>query len=173
MFESIFGIVALSRLVTKYFLEVGQGHIVVSSSLAGIIPVPFSATYCAAKHAFHGYFEALLLEKLNKNIAVTMVCPGPIQTNFLAECFTEKKGVKFGVNTEISEMKLSVERCATLMGIAIANKLREVWICKSVPLQLTYLAKYMPNLGPLLFTFLGSKFLLRVRDSKPTFKQSN
>lgn len=33
------------------------------------------------------------------------------------------------------------------MGIAIANKLFEVWICKSFVLQLAYLNIYYPNVG--------------------------
>lgn len=32
------------------------------------------------------------MEKINKNISVTIVCPGPVETNFLAESFTEKSG---------------------------------------------------------------------------------
>lgn len=39
-----------------------------------------------------GYFRSLFLEHLDKNIDVTIVCPGPIQTNFLAQSFMEKSG---------------------------------------------------------------------------------
>lgn len=46
-----------------------------------------------------------------------------------------------------SQYKLTTERCATLMGVAIANRLHEVWVCKSIVLQLMYLRMYYPNLG--------------------------
>jgi len=32
------------------------------------------------------------MEYPDKHINVTMVCPGPVQTEFLAESFTEKSG---------------------------------------------------------------------------------
>lgn len=32
------------------------------------------------------------MEKLTSNIKVTIACPGPIQTDFLAESFTENVG---------------------------------------------------------------------------------
>jgi len=53
---NVFSILFLSRLVAKYFLQIGKGHIVVTSSMAGIIPVPMSASYCASKHALQVKF---------------------------------------------------------------------------------------------------------------------
>ncbi|BES94029.1 KR domain [Nesidiocoris tenuis] len=50
---NVFSIVSLSRLAVKYFLKVGKGHLVVTSSLAGVIGAPFSGTYTASKHALH------------------------------------------------------------------------------------------------------------------------
>lgn len=57
--------------------------------------------------------------------------------------------------------KVSVERCATLMGIAIANKLSEVWICKPLILQLVYLGIYYPNIGLWYVTLDLPKFPFR------------
>lgn len=42
---------------------------------------------------------------------------------------------------------MTAKRCATLIGIAIANKLSIVWICKSIVLQMVYLRIYYPNIG--------------------------
>lgn len=39
-----------------------------------------------------GYFSTFWLEKLGQNIPITMICPGPVQTNFLSEAYTEKLG---------------------------------------------------------------------------------
>lgn len=41
---------------------------------------------------FQGYFNSLLTEKMGQNIDMTLLCPGPVKTNFLQECFTEKTG---------------------------------------------------------------------------------
>lgn len=54
MFElNVFSNLSLSRIVMKYFLERKKGHIALTSSIAGIIPVPFSATYSGTKFALH------------------------------------------------------------------------------------------------------------------------
>lgn len=50
---NVFSVINLSRIAVRYFNEVGSGQIVATSSIAGIIPAPFSATYNATKHALH------------------------------------------------------------------------------------------------------------------------
>ena len=39
-----------------------------------------------------GYFNALRLEKMMSNLKVTLLCPGPVFSNFLSESFTGKPG---------------------------------------------------------------------------------
>lgn len=54
MFDlNVFSTIALSRLVAKYFFKMNKGHFVINSSIAGVVAVPFSATYCASKYALH------------------------------------------------------------------------------------------------------------------------
>ncbi|KAL6260296.1 hypothetical protein P5V15_007828 [Pogonomyrmex californicus] len=163
---NVFSVVSLSRLAIKHFLKTGGGQIVNTSSLAGILPVPMSATYCGTKHALHGYFKPLFMEHPDKNINVTTVCPGPVQTDFLAESFTEKSGEKYGVRTEVSQNKISAARCASLMAVAIVNKLDEVWIAKPDTLRITYLTYCFPNFAKWLIKNLGKKFLMKLRDAK-------
>ncbi|XP_076244356.1 dehydrogenase/reductase SDR family member 7 [Calliopsis andreniformis] len=169
MFDlNVFSQVALSRLVAKYFFEVGAGHIVVTSSVAGLGGIPYSATYCGTKHALHGYFNSFVTENAQKNIAVTLVCPGPVHSNILSEACTEKSGQKYDLKmVENPKHKLRTERCAVLMGIAIANKLQEVWISKSIIIQLIYLIVYYPNLGRWVTKQLGKASLQHLRDEQP------
>lgn len=167
---NVFSHLSLCRLVSKYFLTQGHGHVVVTSSTAGVMPVPFSATYCATKHALHGYFGALHVEACTtrKPIAVTMVCPGPTKTNFLAECFTDTPGQKFGTDTKESKNKISAARCAELMGIAIANQLSEVWIAQKMVLFLMYMGTLYPRLTLWILKLLGPRYLQQLRDSSVT-----
>ena len=76
-----FGAVALSKAVLPHFLERQQGHFVTISSLMGKFSSPKRSGYCAAKHALHGFFDALRMEHESDNIGVTMVCPGFVKTN--------------------------------------------------------------------------------------------
>ncbi|EFN84094.1 dehydrogenase/reductase SDR family member 7 [Harpegnathos saltator] len=167
MFDlDVFSILSFSRMAVKHFLQVGKGHIVVTSSIAGICTIPFSASYCGAKHALHGYFNSLPLEHYDKNIDVTMVCPGPVQTNFLAECFTDMSGQKYGVNTAIDHNnKISVKRCAVLMGVAMANKMKEVWITNPSVLQILYAGYCFPNVMSWFMNQIGAKYLMKLRDT--------
>jgi NAD(P)-dependent dehydrogenase (short-subunit alcohol dehydrogenase family) len=63
-------------------LEHGEGaHIVNTSSMAGVLPVPNAAIYITAKAAVIGLSEALRSELAEKGIGVSAFCPGPVQTN--------------------------------------------------------------------------------------------
>lgn len=54
MFElNVFATLHLSRIAVRYFNTRGGGHIAVTSSVTGIVGVPFSATYTGSKHALH------------------------------------------------------------------------------------------------------------------------
>jgi NAD(P)-dependent dehydrogenase (short-subunit alcohol dehydrogenase family) len=63
-------------------LEHGEGgHIVNTSSMAGVLPVPNAAIYITAKAALIGLSEALRSELAQEGIGVSAFCPGPVQTN--------------------------------------------------------------------------------------------
>lgn len=57
------------------------GHIVNTSSMAGVLPVPSSAIYTTAKAALIGLSEVLRSELGREGIGVSAFCPGPVQTN--------------------------------------------------------------------------------------------
>jgi len=54
MFDlNVFSVLSLSRIALQYFMKRNEGHIVVTSSLAGVIAAPYSASYTGAKYALH------------------------------------------------------------------------------------------------------------------------
>ncbi len=57
------------------------GHIVNTSSMAGVLPIPGAAIYITAKAALIGLSEALRSELASEGISVSAFCPGPVQTN--------------------------------------------------------------------------------------------
>ena len=64
-------------------LQKTNGSIVVASSLAGVIPVPKSATYAGNKHALHGFFGSLrqdLALQGHDGISITLCVLGLIGT---------------------------------------------------------------------------------------------
>ncbi|MCL1669590.1 SDR family oxidoreductase [Elizabethkingia ursingii] len=82
------GTVALTKAVVPYMIKNKGGQIVVVSSLMGLFGAPMRSGYAAAKHALHGFFEALRAELYNDNVLVTMICPGFIQTNISVNAVT-------------------------------------------------------------------------------------
>lgn len=58
----------------------GSGHIVNTSSIAGLIPFPYQAIYAATKYGVVGLSECLRLELADSGIAFSVVCPGDVAT---------------------------------------------------------------------------------------------
>ena len=57
------------------------GHIVNTSSMAALIPIPNCAIYITAKSAMVGLSECLAGELATDRIGVSAFCPGPVQSN--------------------------------------------------------------------------------------------
>ncbi|AQW91747.1 TPA: SDR family oxidoreductase [Elizabethkingia anophelis] len=82
------GTVALTKAVVPYMIKNKGGQIVVVSSLMGLFGAPMRSGYAAAKHALHGFFEALRAELYNDKVFVTIVCPGFVKTNISINAVT-------------------------------------------------------------------------------------
>ena len=82
------GTVALTKAVLPYFIKRKSGQFVVTTSIVGKIGTPLRSTYAATKHALHGFFDSLRAENHQNNIAVTLVCPGFVNTNVSKNALT-------------------------------------------------------------------------------------
>ena len=122
-----FGSITITKSVLPLMIENGGGHVIVISSIAGKFGVPVRSAYCASKHALQGFFDTLRLELENKNIKVTIVCPGRIKTNVSINAL-EGDGKKHGVMDSGQEKGMTVEKCAKKIMKAIHTKRREVHI---------------------------------------------
>jgi len=66
-------------------VERGEGHIVNVSSLAGLVGFPYTVPYSTTKFAIVGLSEALALEMAGRGVGVTVVCPGMVRSNLIAD----------------------------------------------------------------------------------------
>jgi len=71
-----------------YFIENQKGHYAVVTSVMGKYASPFRSGYAGAKHALHGFFDALRMEHQKDNVAVSLLCPGFVQTNVTINALT-------------------------------------------------------------------------------------
>ena len=156
--------VSLAKHYLDHFLskpepivESGQqrGLFVVTSSVCGKFGAPVASSYCATKHALHGYFDTLRLEVADRGVGVCMVCPGPVSTPIEAESFVSQAGQRKGTEQEDRSKKMSAARCAQLMATALSRGIDETWISRNPVLCFTYLAVYAPT----LWKFLGKRWL--------------
>ncbi|XP_076117437.1 dehydrogenase/reductase SDR family member 7-like [Mytilus galloprovincialis] len=163
---NVLGVLSLTKLVLPYMLKRNEGHIVNMSSIAGKIGAPFSGSYTGAKHAIQGWFDALRIEVLENNIAVTNLCPGPVFSNLLDIAFVGEAGKVLKQTMEPTDKRMKTTRCAELSAIAIANKLDECWIALNPVLFLTYANQYSPVLGKFVGKKFGLKIMKRLREGR-------
>jgi NAD(P)-dependent dehydrogenase (short-subunit alcohol dehydrogenase family) len=84
---NVLGVVNGVRSFVPAMLERGEpGHIVNTASIGGLLPYAGIAAYTASKYAVVGLSEGLLLDlrATGAPIGVSVLCPGPIETEFRA-----------------------------------------------------------------------------------------
>ncbi|KAK9981853.1 hypothetical protein ABG768_001377 [Culter alburnus] len=83
VFETNFyGAVRMIKEVMPDMKRRRSGHIVVISSVLGLHGVAFNDIYSASKFATEGLCEGLALQLLKFNVSVSMIEPGPVNTEF-------------------------------------------------------------------------------------------
>jgi NAD(P)-dependent dehydrogenase (short-subunit alcohol dehydrogenase family) len=81
---NFFGVVRMTRAVLPHMRRQGGGRIVTVSSLAGLVGVPFHATYAASKFALEGWSEGLRQEVRRFGVRVSLIEPGDFKTGATA-----------------------------------------------------------------------------------------
>jgi NAD(P)-dependent dehydrogenase (short-subunit alcohol dehydrogenase family) len=84
---NVVGVVNGIRSFVPAMLERGEtGHVVNTASIGGLLPFAGITAYTAAKYAVVGLSEGLLLDlrAAGASIGVSVLCPGPIETDFRA-----------------------------------------------------------------------------------------
>ncbi len=124
------------------------------SSVAGRIPSPVSASYAMSKHALHGFFDTLRLEVAPRGVAITLVCPGPVQSNGAEHAFTGTAGVAVGATRIDDSKKMTGARFAALLAAAVHARVTEAWISRQPILLSLYAAQWLP--GPAMRAFAAA-----------------
>ena len=76
--------------VLPHMVERGSGDIIVTSSVAGLVPVVVEPVYTASKHAIQAFVHTLRRQVMKHGIRVGEVAPGPVVTALLADWPAEK-----------------------------------------------------------------------------------
>ena len=80
---NFWGVVHGTKAFLPHLRASGEGHIINTSSVFGLVGVPGNGTYNATKFAVRGFTETLRqeLEVMGAPVSATVVLPGGIQTN--------------------------------------------------------------------------------------------
>ncbi len=90
----------LAKLFMQDMVRANKGTILNVASVAGFMPGPLMATYYCTKNYVFRLSEALReeLKKKNSNVKISVLCPGPVATNF-----NKVAKVKFNLKEASSE----------------------------------------------------------------------
>ena len=159
-----FGPMIITKTLLPHFVERGEGHIVVTSSLSGKYGVPKIAAYAASKHALHGFFETLRSEIADENIPITIVIPGIIKTEITAHALTGT-GETYGKIERTFQTAYPVDKAAKKIIRAVLRKKEEVFVGGAEGFTL-----YLNRLSPwLLRRFIRNHPIKRIRKLKQSF----
>lgn len=75
---NLWGVIYGIHFALPIMRQQGGGHIVTTSSLAGLLPIPFQAIYCTTKYAVVGLSESLRFELQDEGINFSVACPGSV-----------------------------------------------------------------------------------------------
>ena len=115
---NVFGWHELTNLVLPVMIKQGHGRIIQNSSVLGIIALKLRGAYTASKYAIEGLSDTLRQELMGTNVYVSLVEPGPIESQFRANSFAaykkniDKENSRFRKEYEATEKRLGKKSAA-------------------------------------------------------------
>ena len=92
MDTNFFGQVAVTKAVLPTMRAQRSGHIIIVSSILGLIGQPMVSSYCASKHALEGWAESLRIELRALGVKVVLIEPGAYKTDIWTRNVTISRG---------------------------------------------------------------------------------
>ena len=102
----------LTRRIVPAMRAQGHGRIVMCSSVLGFVSGPYRGAYCASKFALEALSDALRIELKPSGIHVSVIEPGPIESQFMASTIATFRA---SIDVEHSAHKAYYERRLTEM----------------------------------------------------------
>ncbi len=132
------GAVYCTKAVLPHMIPRRAGHVVNVSSGAGLIGALNMAAYCASKFALNGWSESLYHELKPLGIDVSIVCPGPVHTEF-------NRDFRDSQPKAAANMIVSAEAVAQAIIKVLENKRFEVVLPRWLALMSSF-RRHLPNI---------------------------
>lgn len=120
---NLYGVIRTVRAFLPHLLERGSGHLVNTSSVAGLYAYAWDhPTYITAKFGVTGFTEALALYVKPLGLGVTLLTPGLVESN-MGE--TARLGGIDDISRWIREIPLETPVPAEAVGMLVADAIRD------------------------------------------------
>ncbi|QUJ66801.1 SDR family oxidoreductase [Photobacterium sp. GJ3] len=110
---NLFGWHTLTRAVIPVMLQQGHGKIVQNSSVLGLVAMKYRGAYNASKFALEGYTDTLRLELADSPIQISLIEPGPIESQFRANA---KRQFEAQIDMNASRHQQSYQKTLDRLG---------------------------------------------------------
>ncbi|TWX64223.1 SDR family oxidoreductase [Colwellia sp. C1TZA3] len=104
---NVFGWHELTKQIIPVMKRQGHGRIIQCSSVLGFVAMAYRGAYNASKYAIEGLTDTLRLELKSANIAVILLEPGPINTQFRANALA---AIQAHIDIEASDHKVQYQQ---------------------------------------------------------------
>ncbi len=84
---NVFGWMELTNLVIPVMRAQGYGRIIQNSSILGFVAMSMRGAYNASKFAIEGFSDTMRLELAGTDIHVSLIEPGPVESQFRANAY--------------------------------------------------------------------------------------
>jgi len=137
------GVIFGTQQAATHMVERGSGHIVNVASMAGRVPLPGLALYCATKFGVRAYSVAAAGELRGAGVAVTVVCPDAVSTPMV----DRQRHMESAAITFSSSRMLTVEDVGNvILGRVLQKQPIECFIPRAIS-WMAWLSDSFPFIG--------------------------
>lgn len=144
---NVLGAIATLEAAKDIMLKQGSGHLSAVTSMAAYRGIPLCSAYSGSKAGLTTFLESMRLDLKEKNIAVTAIHPGYVDTPM-----TKQNGHM--------PWLMSAEKAAQIICRGLGKKKARI----RFPWQMYLLMKFLSYLPSRIYDFLLSKQIKRVRE---------
>jgi NAD(P)-dependent dehydrogenase (short-subunit alcohol dehydrogenase family) len=94
---NLLGVIRTTKAFVPRFRELRKGLFINTTSIGGLIAVPFNSLYHATKWAIEGWSESMAFELNRFGIGIKTVAPGGMKTDFFTRSFDSAKHEAYDV----------------------------------------------------------------------------
>jgi len=93
---NVVSVVHLAKLLLRDMTELGEGRVLFTSSIASMLPGSYQAVYAASRSFVQSFAQAVRHELSDTGVTVTVMMPGPTDTNFFRRADAENTPIGSG-----------------------------------------------------------------------------